>query len=104
MVNEISKTTWICPYCRDEYEDYDDAQECANSCVETEEPETETIERYECKYCETDYNTYRKALKCEEIHVEKLDKHYEAYEDKIIKERLMKAGNHPSQTKIILTR
>lgn len=101
IVKQIQKEVWICPYCRRQYDDYTQAENCAEECAEIEEPERDySIEKYQCECCNKYYNDYKEAQECEEKHQEEQDKYYEAYMERIQKEKLQEASKHPNQTKI----
>lgn len=96
MVKEVIK--YECPYCGEEYNDYDDAKECARDCVQVDDPDE--LDYIQCEMCNECYKQSYKAIECEESHEKKKDKHYCKYIDNKKRELLDKAASHPKQTKL----
>lgn len=101
MVRSIKKEVWICPYCKESYSDYNSADICAIVCANVEEPELEHETEYFCVYCESIHFNNNDAVNCEKYHIKEKDKFYEAYIEAYERKKLLKAGNHPTQTKVV---
>lgn len=93
MVEYEEKQIWNCPYCDKEYEDEDDALECANECADIDYPTEDTKTIYICEYCEKRFEDEEEAEGCEENHIENQDEFYS-------KISLKKAQEHPNQLKL----
>ena len=76
MVKEEYHTKWLCPYCGEEYDDEDNAKECAMECVDVELPTEKDVGTFTCEYCNKEYDDEDEACGCEENHIESKDIHY----------------------------
>ena len=100
MVETIFLTLWECPYCKERYEDEDEAEDCAKECVDIESPNKIELDEHFCDYCDGGYKLHKKAEGCEQKHLEKNDKYVEIYNDRVSKLKLKKASEHPTQKKL----
>ena len=100
MVEIKSVPKWKCPYCDSEYDNYNDAEMCADDCNENEEPKEITEEMYVCEMCDEEFNNITDAEKCESKHKKDNDDHYNNWVDVQNKLKLANAGRHPNQTKL----
>ena len=96
MVNIIEG--FRCPYCKTVYDKEYKAKDCANECVEVEEPEK--YNWYQCEMCNTKCQEEADALQCEDIHTRMRDKYYDAYLSKKNFEALSRAASVPGQLKL----
>ena len=94
MVEYKEKTIWKCPYCKKEYDNERDAEDCATECADVDSPEEDTKTIYVCQYCKKEYDKEEDAEKCEKNHAEDQDDFYS-------KERLKQASENPAQKKLI---
>ena len=90
MVEVKLESHWECPYCSQEYDNFDEAQECAEGCVEVDSPNETTKTSYSCEFCKKIYEADDDAEECEALHKDTSDDFYE-------KKRLEDASRHPQQ-------
>ena len=91
---------WQCPYCGSLYDEEDEAEDCADNCVDIETPiKVETIYFY-CEMCNKKYTESEDVIECENKHKKKKDYYYESYISDKEKKILEKAARHPSQKKL----
>ena len=83
-----------CPYCRNKYNDYDDAWDCAKECADIDTPEEDDEVSFICEYCRKNFNDEDEADRCEDYHIENKDKDY-------LQIKLKEASEHPAQEKLI---
>ena len=96
----INEKIYKCPYCFNDYYDYDDATECASNCVDPLNV-IETNGNYICEMCDNEYFELDKAEECEKEHINKDDKYYNKYKEKESFKKLERAANHPTQKKLL---
>lgn len=101
MTFEITKTIWECPYCSNEYDNEEDAQDCADGCSEIDAPTESEITKYGCDMCRKEYVEELNAEDCEEKHTKNKDRHLKEYGDWKEKAKLLEAGNHKNQKKLV---
>ena len=89
---------WKCPYCGAFYDKEYSARECAETCVEVDDPIM--YAKFTCEMCNSKYEDYTEAESCESTHKEFDDKFYKNYLVKINFETLAKAATHPGQKKL----
>lgn len=92
MVEKI----FICPYCREEYSQEEQAEDCAKHCVEIQSIKI----IFKCEICKKEYEEEDRAEKCENRHKQNNDIIYAKYQDKLSKMKLEEAGNHPNQKRL----
>lgn len=100
MVKTEERTIWKCPYCASEYDDLDEAEDCASECVDVEEPEEETKVKHFCEICDEDFEEYVLAAECEDKHKKGDDIEYQEYLDELEKHKLEIASQHKEQTRL----
>ncbi len=83
------KTKYQCNYCNREYEDYDDAKDCAVDCSDEDLVKTIHI----CDYCKQTSHDVLKIERCEKVHEEERD-------DLFQQVKLDEAREHPTQSKL----
>jgi hypothetical protein len=86
---------FACPYCHTSYETEDDAEECAQECVEIEE--VEEVVMFKCEVCLRCHDREPMAIRCETGH----PNWEEILERKESEARLKRAQNHPAQMRLI---
>jgi len=99
MVNKIE--IYKCPYCSEEYTDYDEAVDCAKECIAESAEDPVSIIRYRCEYCNNEYRHASKAEECEERHQRNKDKSYDDFLTRQSLELLAKAAKNPAQKRLI---
>jgi len=100
MVIDNTKTLWKCPYCGEEYDNFDDANDCAIDCADVDDPEELVVTKYECAMCHKVFEEYDEAEVCEMKHSNDEDKYWVRFQEIESMKRLEEAANHPNQTKI----
>ena len=100
MVQYLCRTLYECPYCHNRYVNYELARECAEDCVDIEEPEEVEVESHQCEYCLEFFKKECEAVSCEERHIEMQDKCVRAFEERVSRERLRKAAENPYQSRL----
>ena len=105
MVTEIHNPNWQCPYCKENYEEHYDAEECAQECHlrTVEEPvkiSSRTLPKWECEMCNNTFHCENDAFDCEAKHIKNEDKFYDVYNDIQSKIQLQNAAAHPAQVKL----
>ena len=93
MVTYKTKSIWKCPYCEKDYDNENDAYECARECADIDSPEEDEKSIYGCEYCGKKFNDEDDAESHEKLHKENKD-------DAYTKVKLKEAGEHPNQSKI----
>ena len=83
------KTKYQCNYCDREYEDYEEAKECAVDCAGEDLVKTIHI----CDYCKQTSHDVLKIERCEKIHEEDQDELYH-------KIKFDEAREHASQSRL----
>jgi len=100
MVIKKGGIKFECPYCNEKYETYGEANDCAEECNNRSYTEPREIVEdffFVCEYCKKPFNEEKWAEECEINHENKKDKFYEKHEQKVIRDKLKKAANHPNQ-------
>ena len=100
MVLEFINKIYECPYCGEEYDDEEDAQECASDCYEVDSPIEKDNVIYICEMCKLKYNKEEDAEDCEDNHIKKKDKLYDEYLKKKETIRMLVIANNPNQQKL----
>jgi len=93
MVEYEQKSCWTCPYCNKEYDNEDDAYDCARDCADIDYPSEEKKTICICQFCKKKFDKEEDAEKCEEEHKENDDEFYS-------KVKLQEASEHPSQKRL----
>lgn len=83
------KTRYQCNYCNREYEDFEEARECAVDCSHDDLVVTIHI----CDYCKKTSGKESKISDCEKLHELDQDEFYH-------KVKFDEATEHPSQSKL----
>ena len=99
MVKVEDIEIWKCPYCKTTFEDDDDCEDHIKD-HHMESPIEDYETKYICEICKDKFDKYSKALKCETKHEEGKDLKYQQYLHQIEMDKLIEAGNHPSQKKL----
>lgn len=94
MVKYEEESFWTCPYCGKEYNNENDANECAEECADIDRPREDTKTVYVCEFCEKKYDKEEEAKVCEEHHAKNNDDCYS-------KEMLRRTSEHPGQKKLL---
>jgi hypothetical protein len=89
---------WACPYCKEVYTDYLDAESCAEECADILEPLV--VDTIICEVCGEDYVSESDAIVCEEEHEVKNDLLWRDYLVKKNFDELKKAASVPGQTRL----
>src|SRR4030042_2005260 len=101
MVTRQCIEMWSCPHCSAEF----DNEDVCNDHIEDAHCEIgiyKTKNVYKCDVCNEKYDKYNEALDCETAHKEGNDMQYQAFLDQQEMDKLVEAGNHPSQKKLVL--
>ena len=103
MVKEIHETKFLCPYCNCKYDNYDDARSCAIGCLteDIDDIEEEENDEYMCEFCNETFKNDEKAIRCETKHKKNKDKFYEQFYEELNRKKLLEAGNHTHQKKLL---
>jgi len=101
MVKFETAMIWICPNCKAEFRDDSD---CDDHIIDahTESPITKTKQIYKCEGCLQEFTKLQDATKCEGEHEEKNDFQYQALLHQRELDKLLEAGNHPAQKKLVI--
>ena len=100
MVKYEEKTYYVCPYCSSEYEDEDEAFDCAKECIIPDDVNILLKQVYTCEICEKEYTKRLEALSCEDTHKEKKDRVYQLYLEEKERQKLLRAASHHNQKKL----
>ncbi len=99
---EQNDNIYTCPYCDSDFDEYSDAEECAEEChMQNVQSPIENKREFICKYCDNKYTPYKYAEDCEKMHVKNKDIYYHNYMQRKSLELLAKAAAHPSQQNLI---
>jgi len=101
MVKTEEVESWKCPYCRAKFRDNDDCDEHIQE-THLDSPIHNTDIIYKCDGCHDEFKTYQEAFKCEQDHEEGNDLHYQALIRQQEMDKLIEAGNHPAQKKLVV--
>lgn len=98
MSELIKVTKYRCPYCKDDYDNYDDAEFCRDHNHTLEDDiEIITTSGYQCTMCKEMFKKELDADRCEIVHKKKDDKYYHMFK----LAELSKAARHPSQKRLV---
>ena len=106
MVKEEYITKYQCPYCDNEYNREETANECRDRCFleNAEEVQEKNTTLYECEYCNHKFNQKHKSQACEYKHIKNKDNYYYDYLDAKEMQKLKLASNHKDQKKLIIVK
>lgn len=93
----IKVEKYQCPYCGDLKDIRRHAEECADSCALAERDSVAELEVEVCQLC----GNHVDPAKCEEKHEGRADKMWLAHVEKLQREKLLKEGNKPNQSKLV---
>lgn len=80
MVLEIIKTSFFCPFCDTEHDNYENAWECLKECaLEDKDVFEERITKFVCEMCEKVFSEEESAFACEAFHEKYKDKNFEEW-------------------------
>ena len=92
MVREVLERKYYCPYCGDEFDDYDSARSCAVDCHMEDLEEIDIGYNYfVCEYCESEFLDCLFAKNCEEKHIRFNDKYYKNFIDRKRKRKIIES-------------
>ena len=97
------KPIYKCPYCGKEYDNYDDAEDCADECHEIEDPiclQEGSEGLWGCDICKQQFDSEEDALDCETRHKEANDLYLGQYEFEQTREKLDEAANLYGQRRL----
>jgi hypothetical protein len=100
MVKDEIYTVYGCPYCNKEYDDEEDAEECARECIDIESIICIDKSLFICEICNSKYKEEGYAENCEKNHEKNNDKQYKLFTEITEKNRLLQNANHPNQVKL----
>lgn len=101
MVIEHFKQVFKCPYCEDKFDSYDRCNDHIDDCLDREYPKEDEEWEYECSMCQAVFENEWDAESCEEKHIDTEDYYFKLNQEKEERNKLLIAGNHPSQLKLI---
>lgn len=102
MVRVIGRVEFVCPYCDASYEDRSEAENCAQLCAPVDDVvRKELDDLFVCEMCDVKWDSRDEAMKCEREHVERSDKHYDAFVYRREREKLSVASKLPGQKKLV---